>query len=160
MAADERLVEYNGVAPPWQTETPVMAPIRPRILPKTWAFVEGQICAYEFEFADSPNQRSADNLGFSDAFVNDFREVLQESNLQDIFGFTLLNGCSETHELVSKRSRGPRVEFTTGRSSVTIENSDEYPTDELIETTWVFGREGGSKPYTRCLQCCKLHGCS
>lgn len=58
-----------------------MSPIRARIVPKTWAFAEGQICVFEFEFVDSPNQRSADDLRFNDALVNEIQKALQEPDL-------------------------------------------------------------------------------
>lgn len=162
LAANERVVEYNGVATPWQMESGPVLALQHRIFAQKWAFIDGKLCPYEFGF-EGDNDASVPQVNFSDAFLKDFHDILQEYNLQSVFGLSSL--VAEKTDLAAKIASGRKMEFTTGRTSITIQDTKEEQNDNVIETSWVYPRinplsgEGGPipVPYGLCIRCCSFH---
>lgn len=159
LAADERVVEYNGVATPWKIESRAIVPLQHRISPQKWAFIDGKLCPYEFVF-EGDNDASMPQVDFSDAFLKDFHSILQEYNLEGVFGLSSL--LADKTDLATKIASGRKMEVTTGRTSITIQETKDDQKDDVIETSWVYPRldplSGGGPmpvPYGFCIRCCR-----
>ena len=134
-----------------------MSAIRHRIFPKSWAFIDGQICPYEFGFEENP-AASIPHPKFKDAFLNDLQLLLVELHLDGVMGLSLFTADDKMFNLGSGAVNGPQVEFTTARSNITIATTSDFDQNDLVETNWVFTRgDKGPRPLTCCFRCCQFH---
>lgn len=128
MTPGEKLVEYGGVATPWQLpETNEI--FGGKAVPRCWAFSEGELYPTEFGFNPSGEDTYPEVTFWAD-FVKELYELLCQLELDDVFGLTVLN---DGNLLVL---RG--IERTVGRVSITLPITGDQATT-AVESVWTFG---------------------
>jgi hypothetical protein len=135
LSHDEKLVEYRGVATPW-TVGDSSEIFGGKIIPRCWAFFDGELHPTEFRF-EAPGKRSSTEkyTEFPTGFVDEFSEFIFSRGLNRLLGLTdfdAVGGFPKTRE----------VERTIGRVSVTFpvtEEQDEEQRKNSTETAWTFG---------------------
>jgi hypothetical protein len=145
----EQLVEYENVATPWLTSTlnPVL---KARLVPKTWAYVEGELYAYEFSFVPAASTSDMKPYEFKQEFLAEFREALLKYGLEETFGLARFPDTGPCDGV-------PMMEFTAGRANVMIPVSDgtEGAGPFHPDATWMFpciwdqSVDGDGKPTMR-----------
>ena len=154
MAANERLVEDNDVASPWDIHASSVAPLASRVYPQSWTFVHHKLYPYEFGF-EADNAVSMPFCEMSEAFVRDLEDVLLKHGLTRTFGLGL-----------AKRTERPSggsvkaMELTTGRTSIVIPMAPEQKVDNVIEAQCRFPAKGDPKapePVRMRVRCCNFH---
>ena len=158
LAPNERLVEYNEVAAPWEMDAPSVLPLISRIYPKSWALIGHKLCPYEFGF-EADAATVIPSCQIPEVFIRDFEDVLFRHGLTRIFGLGLLQ-LEVNVTGVEKEA----VEFTTGRTSITVPKTKEHQQGDLIEAGWKFadkdqalGKDSMTAIRT-CNKCCGYHG--
>ena len=154
LAPNERLVEYNDVAAPWQVDAPLRH-LMSHIYPKSWAFIDQKLCPYEFGF-EADAAAPVPFCQISEAFIKDLGTMLLKYNLTRVFGLGWAPAEANTTSI------GKQVmEFTTGRANITVA---KHQADAYIEASWKFadkeqGLGGDFKTRMRgCIRCCSFHG--
>ncbi|KAA8896200.1 hypothetical protein FN846DRAFT_965870 [Sphaerosporella brunnea] len=134
----EKVVEYNGVATPWDVgdATEVFGG---RLVPRCWAFFDGKLCPTEFKF-EPPRRGAAPNVTeFPSEFVDEFFNFISKRGLDGLLGLTVFDSVGGFS--------GPReAERTVGRVSITLpvdmwtrEFEEGVEGTEPTETAWTFG---------------------
>jgi hypothetical protein len=142
----EQLVEYENVATPWLVST-LQPALKSRLVPKTWAYVDGELYPYEFSFV-SATLGSNSPYEFKPDFLVEFRNALVRYGLKDIFGLARFPDGGPCEGV-------PMMEFTAGRANITIPISDGVGGDFHPDTTWMFpciwdqSVDGDGKPTMR-----------
>src|SRR5690606_41203517 len=100
-----------------------------RIVPKCWAFKNGDLYPTEYGFNPS-SQPSYDDVNFDEEFVRALGGVLEREGLTDIFGLTVLEdqaagNLKGMHSMDDSLS----VERTNGRVSIMLPVSAEERED-------------------------------
>ena len=156
LAPNERLVEYNNIAAPWEVDAPLLH-LTSRIYPKSWAFIDHKLCPYEFGF-EADAAAPVPSCQIPDAFIKDLGTVLLKYGLTRVFGL----GWAQVE--ANTMSVGKQVmEFTTGRANITVAMTEEIQADAYIEASWKFadkdqGLGGDFKTTMRgCIRCCSFH---
>ncbi|KAL7275589.1 hypothetical protein RUND412_001467 [Rhizina undulata] len=128
MTPNEKLVEFRDLATPW---------ILPdsdeifggNIVPKCWAFYDGELYPTEFGFNPS-GENAFTKSTFHAEFVDELYQFLSHWDLKGVFGLVSFN-----HKEVTSR-RG--IERTVGRVSITLPATDAE-TSTGVEAVWAFG---------------------
>jgi len=148
LQAGEQLVEYENVATPWLTSTlnPVL---KSRLVPKTWAYVDGELYAYEFSFV-AAGPGTTRPYEFNQEFLGEFTDALVKYGLEETFGLARFPDTGPCDGV-------PMMEFTAGRANITIPVSDgvEGAGPFHPDATWMFpciwdqSVDGDGKPTMR-----------
>ena len=158
LATNERLVDYNDVASPWDMNSPAASSITDRIFPKTWAFIDGILYPYEFGFQGDPNTK-AQHCELPEAFVKDLHAILVKNGVENVFGLGWTSTQGTTRASEKNSTDEMRMEFTVGRTSVTTVQAKDCDIADSVEAGWVYPRMdpfSAGKPgkvYRRCHQC-------
>jgi hypothetical protein len=143
----EQLVEYENVATPWLVST-LQPALKSRLVPKTWAYVDGDLYPYEFSFVSAAAPGSTKPYEFKPDFLVEFRNALVKYGLEDTFGLARFPDGGPCDGV-------PMMEFTAGRANITIPISDGVGGDFHPDATWMFpciwdqSVDGDGKPTMR-----------
>ena len=136
LGPDERLVEYNGTATPWQCRECFLGR---KIVPIAWLFDGDHLLPYDFRFpASSEDMEQAAELKRQAAFLDEVHHVLRKSELDWGLG---LRGMPVT-------GKESLLEVSQQKANITIPQS-ELPEDKHnksnVETMWFFDKKSDKR---------------
>lgn len=142
---DEVMVDYHGVATPWNSALLDHYNTFGSVQPLSWVIVDGKPQPYEFYYS---TENAADDTGIfdlPDAFVAEYETILKAGKLEGYLGLRALrgqpgNGVEGT------------MEFTQRYATFTVPynaGSGYKPKGALYRTCWAF-RNGKEEPGDWC----------
>lgn len=140
---DEIMVEYRGVATPWDTAALKRYAGFGSVLPLSWVLVDGQLRPYEFYFSTDPSEVAFD---VPLKFLSQFDALLKFNGLDGVLGIRALREMG--HE-----SATHMMEFTQRYATFTVPWSGKLENtagESLYRTSWSF-RRGIEDPADYCL---------
>jgi hypothetical protein len=101
------------------------------IRPKTWSLAQDVVRPLEFSYLDDVNDIATTRLP-SIEFLADLRQVLKRHGLESIYGLSALP------EDALDESKPSKLEFTTGRSNITVPMTTQISENLVAQTMFLF----------------------
>jgi hypothetical protein len=158
---DEVMVDYHGVATPWNTALIDHYDSFGSVHPLSWVIVDGNPVPYEFYYsadAATTTTTSGDDSVVFDLpkdFVAEYEAILKAGGLQGYLGIRALRGQPGA-------GAGGTMEFTQRYATFTVPyspGSGYVPKGALYRTCWAF-RNGREEPGDWCDCCSHCFHCS
>lgn len=135
---DEVMVDYQGVATPWNTALLDQYSTFGSVLPLSWVVVDGKPRPYEFYYATKASADGSEAIELPRDFVAEYDSLLKRSGLEGFLGIRALKGQS------GEGNEGT-MEFTQRYATFTVpykSGSGYKPKGAVYRTAWSFRGQG------------------
>jgi hypothetical protein len=142
---DEVMVDYRGVATPWNKALLDNYQAYGSILPLSWVLIDGKPCPYEFYFTTDPDDHEHE---LPPGFLSKYNATLKSQGLDGFLGIRALKKAAGEEKLGT-------MEFTQRYATFVVPydgKSDYKPKGAVYRTCWSFSH-GKEDPADWC-DCC------
>jgi hypothetical protein len=141
MDPNEKLVEYGPVQNPWPVAADQEFVQGGHVLPKSWRMYNDELHPFEFQFFPATEQPRTPV--FTKAFVNELRDVLRKTGLDNIVGISLTDPAADSKP-------DDLVEITIGRNSMMVPagKAPAEGVDSTVAAAWSFSRKADKNAQT------------
>ena len=141
MDPNEKLVEYGPVQNPWPVAADQEFVQGGHVLPKSWRMYNDELHPFEFQFFPATEQPRTPV--FTKAFVNELRDVLLKTGLDNIVGISLTDPAADSKP-------DDLVEITIGRNSMMVPagKAPAEGVDSTVAAAWSFSRKADKNAQT------------